>query len=147
MIYPWHLFSSCRSSGFLLKNVNMSSGPLLASSTSTMTVKSSERTWETTWTWSTVWGLKKLGEKSVINKKKLKMHELSEGTLGHMLLWVNSVPVVCWYKRTRTKQGQIWKCYMAKQNKCQLKSWKKRLWSVKLPPSFSSRLRKKSNCD
>lgn len=39
---------------------------------------------------------------------------MCEGSLGHMLLWVNSVPVVCWHKRTRTKQkhGQV--CFSAK---------------------------------
>lgn len=37
------------------------------------------------------------------NKKKTQDTLVSEGSSGHMLVWVNSVPVVCWYKRTSTK--------------------------------------------
>lgn len=57
---------------------------------------------------------------------------MSEGSLGHMLLWVNSVPVLCWHKRTRTKQkdGQV--CFSAKA-KSESVTWQSKIsanWSA-----------------
>lgn len=58
-----YIFFLCRSSGFLQKNGNMSRRPLQTLSRSTMRVKCSKRTMETTWTWDTMWGLRKSGKK------------------------------------------------------------------------------------